>query len=121
MFRLSNRLMPRRLRCLQDFSAEGLDALVECGNANCRRRVVCDPGELRGKIKKARWVHLLRVQAEYLKCKQCGHVGARIAPVPRIVGPLDCPEFQADIDSMWERTMAEALAGKCNAEIDAPD
>lgn len=113
--------MGHRLRCLQDFAAEGLDAMVECGNPNCRRRVVADPRRLLEGIRKERWIHLLSVQRRHMRCGQCGHRGARIAPVPRILGPLDCEEFRADIRRLWERVMAEDFSGKCNAEIAAPD
>lgn len=113
--------MARRLTCLQDFAVAGIDALVECGNPNCRRRVTADPRVLIGKIRKERWLHYLDIQARHMRCARCGHKGARIAPVPRIGGPLDCEEFRADIAALWERTMAEALAGQCNAEIAPPD
>lgn len=111
-----------RFRCLQDFATAEVDALVECGNPNCRRRVVAHPRALLGKIRKERWLHYLNIQSRHMVCGLCGHKGARIAPVPRIVGPLDCDEFRADIEAMWERVMAEAEAEKLtNWKFTGPD
>lgn len=113
--------MPR-LRCLQDFAVHGLDALVECGNHNCRRRVVADPRRLLANIKKERWIHRLSVQAAHMRCGVCGHKGARIAPIPHFVGPLDCDEFKADINTMWERVMTEEERRQLGAwQIEGPD
>lgn len=97
--------MPR-LRCLQDFSAAGVDAMIEC--KGCGRRVRIDTHKLMRKISNVQWWQWLDAQGQRLRCDECKHRGARIAPVPKIVGPLDCPEFQADIDALWERTMANA-------------
>lgn len=96
--------MARRLKCLQDFSAERVDALVECGNPNCRRRLRFDPLKLLSHIRKERYVFLLHVQAEHLKCSVCGHKGkARIAPVLREVETPDCDELKDDVRMLWWR------------------
>lgn len=107
-----------KLRCLQDFSAEGIDALVECGNPNCRRRVIFNPGKLLDHIKKERWLHYLSIQAEHLRCAECGHKGkARIAPVPRYVEPFDCDEFRADVARIWTRVMTDNAAATETFEV----
>lgn len=115
--------MARRLRCLQDFAAEGLDVLVECGNHNCRRRVIADPERLHWRIR-VPWRRELYWQASQLRCKVCGYKGAdtRIAPMPKFVHPLDCEEFQADINAMWERVMTEEERRQLNGwQIEGPD
>jgi hypothetical protein len=102
--------MARRLSCLQDFSAEGVDAMVECGNPNCRRRLRIHPGKLLDHIRKERWIFILRVQAEHLRCGVCGHKGkARIAPVPRIYEATECPEFKEDVRELRRRVWLRSL------------
>lgn len=102
--------MARRLKCLQDFSAEGVDALVECGNPNCRRRLRICPGKLLDHIRKERYIFLLHVQAEHLRCGVCGHKGkARIAPVLREFETVDCPEFKEDVRELRRRVWLRSL------------
>lgn len=93
-----------RLRSLQDFIAAGLDTIVKC--QGCGRLVRADPRKLLAGIS-AKWRHDLGYQGSKLRCSACHQRGARIAPAPKIAGPLDCPDFRADLEAMWERVMAE--------------
>lgn len=92
--------------------------MVEC--KGCRRRVRADPRQLLAGIA-VKWRANLEYPGSRLRCTACRHRGARIAPVPKIVSPLDCDGFRADIERMWEKLMAKELEGQCNAEISEPD
>jgi len=107
-----------RLRSLQDFLAANLDTIAEC--KGCGRRVRVDTLDML-RAQTVKWRKSLDQQGSRLRCTVCKHRGARLAPAPKIGGPLDCEEFQADIRAMWERVMAEELTGQCNAMIAEPD
>lgn len=106
------------LRSLQDFIAAGLDVIVEC--SGCGRRVRTDPRQLLASIP-TKWRYDLGYQGAKLRCTVCRHRGARLAPVPKPIGPLDCDDFRADIERMWEKVMAEETAGFCDVEVTEPD
>lgn len=95
--------MARRLRCLQDFSAEGVDAIVRCGNPNCGRERRFDPRVLLNHIRKERYIFILRVQGEHLPCSVCGAKKTKIAPVPRIKETPDCDELAEDVRALWRK------------------
>jgi len=107
-----------RLRSLQDFIAAGLDTIVEC--RGCGRRVRADPRRLLAGVP-AKWRHDLGYQGSKLRCIACQHRGARLAPSPKVLSPLDCDNFRADIERLWEKVMAENLTGQCKAKIAEPD
>ena len=106
-----------RLRSLQDFIAADLDAIVEC--RGCGRRVRSDPRKLLEGIQ-VKWRASLDFQGSKFRCKVCRHRGARIAPAPKVLSPLDCENFRADIERLWEKVMAEATQDAA-FKIQGPD
>lgn len=108
-----------RFRALQDFIAAQVDVMVEC--LGCGRRVRADPRRIVRALP-VKWRMTLGYQASRLRCAECGHRGARLAPVPRIKDPLDCDEFRADIDRMWRQTMTdEEPAQEALFVLEGPD
>jgi len=107
-----------RLRSLQDFLAANLDTIAEC--KGCGRRVRVDTREVL-QAQTVKWRKSLELQGARLRCTVCKHRGARLAPAPKIVGPLDCDEFRADIDRMWEKVMTERPEQDAQFVIEGPD
>lgn len=106
-----------RLRCLQDFIVAQVDAMAECNG--CRRRVRANPASLHAALK-VKWRRSLDFEGSKLRCTECGHRGARIAPIPKIECTIDWEALQRDIEAMWERVMADE-ANEAPFKIEGPD